>query len=104
MNNRIVGQKRMTRDRNDITYQILQAVHPEPVSRTRIMYLTLLNFHQINQYLSLMEAGGLVRSHSTEKKYGITERGRQALELYDKSFWLLSPEPIKPSTAKHDLL
>jgi predicted transcriptional regulator len=83
----------MSRDKHEIICQILQSIQKEPASRTKIMYLALLNYNQVNHYLSRLKAWDLISLQPETKKYSITERGDEMLKLYYECVKLQLPGP-----------
>lgn len=78
-----------TRSRTDIIGIILQAVKDEPLTRSKIMYETLLNFRQVRDYCVMLEDAGLLTHLKENRLYRITEKGRIFLGLYDESSKIL---------------
>ena len=79
-----------TRGSTEIIGLILQAVEHEPLSRSKIMYKALLNFKQVNDYTGLLTDEGLLRYLIENKKFAITNRGKQFLELFRETNKLLT--------------
>jgi predicted transcriptional regulator len=84
------GNLSMSRDKHEIICQVLQSIQKEPASRAKIMYLALLNYNQVNHYLSRLKAWDLVSLQPETKKYSITERGVEMLKLYYECIQLQS--------------
>ena len=79
-----------TRSRTEIVGLILQAVEAEPLTRSKIMYLAMLNFNQTNQYTALLVREGLLQYRTLENKYAINDKGRQFLALFNETNKLLN--------------
>jgi predicted transcriptional regulator len=80
-----------TRDSTEIIGLILQAVEGKPLTRSKILYHTMLNFKQINDYKAFLIQEGLLRHLMLDRKYAITNKGRQFLALFNETNKLLSP-------------
>ena len=79
-----------TRDRTEIIGLILQALEGEPLTRSKIMYQVMLTFNQATDYTSLLTEQGLLSYVMLDKKYTITDKGRQFLALYNEIDRLLT--------------
>jgi predicted transcriptional regulator len=79
-----------SRDRTEIIGLILQALEGEPLTRSKIMYQSLLNFTQATGYTAFLVQGGLLRYMVLDRKYAITDKGRQFLTLFNKTSKLLT--------------
>jgi predicted transcriptional regulator len=79
-----------TRDRPEIIGLILQAVEAEPLTRSKIMYQLMLNFTQVTDYLSLLIQQELMSYSKLDRKYIITDKGRQFLALFNETSKLLT--------------
>jgi predicted transcriptional regulator len=69
---------------------ILQAVEAEPLTRSKIMYQAMLNFTQVTDYTSLMIQQELLSYSKLDRKYIITDKGRQFLALFTETSKLLT--------------
>jgi predicted transcriptional regulator len=69
---------------------ILQAVEYEPLTRSKIMYQALLNFKQVTDYTGFLTREGLLRYLMDNRKFVITNRGKQFLELFKGANKLLT--------------
>jgi predicted transcriptional regulator len=78
-----------TRSSTEIIGLILQAVEGEPITRSKIMYQTMLNFKQVTDYAALLTDAGLMRYLNEYRQYTITEKGRQFLRLFKETNELL---------------
>src|SRR5215217_3209640 len=78
------------RDRTEIIGLILQAVEGEPLTRSKIMYQTMLNFTQVTDYTSLLIQQELLSYSKLDRKYIITDKGRQFLALFAETSKLLT--------------
>jgi predicted transcriptional regulator len=78
------------RSRTEIIGLILQAVEGEPLTRSKIMYQAMLNFTQVTDYTSLMIQQELLSYSKLDRKYIITDKGRQFLALFTETSKLLT--------------
>jgi predicted transcriptional regulator len=69
---------------------ILQAVEREALTRSKIMYKAILNFKQVTDYTALLTEEGLLTYLAQDRKYTITDRGRQFLTLFKETNKLLT--------------
>jgi predicted transcriptional regulator len=79
-----------TRDSTEIISLILQAVEYQPLTRSKIMYQALLNFKQVTEYTGFLTDEGLLTYLLENKKFAITNRGKQFLELFKETNKLLT--------------
>jgi predicted transcriptional regulator len=79
-----------TRDRTEIIGLILQALEGEPLTRSKIMYQSMLNFTQVTGYTAFLVQEGFLRYMVLDRKYAITDKGRQFLTLFNKASKLLT--------------
>jgi predicted transcriptional regulator len=79
-----------TRGSIEIIGLILQAVEREALTRSKIMYKAILNFKQVNDYTAFLTEEGLLTYLAQERKYLITDRGRQFLILFEETNKLLN--------------
>jgi predicted transcriptional regulator len=92
-----------TRSRAEIIGLILQAVEAEPLTRYKIMYQVILSFKQATDYTSLMIQQELLSYSKLDRKYIITDKGREFLALYNETDRLLTP-PIHNDDEDDDYL
>ena len=78
-----------TRDSTEIIGLILQAVEHQPLTRSKIMYQALLNFKQVTDYAGILTDEGLLSYLVKNRKFAITNRGKQFLELFKETNKLL---------------
>jgi predicted transcriptional regulator len=78
-----------TRDSTEIIGLILQAVEHQPLTRSKIMYQALLNFKQVTDYAGILTDEGLLSYLVENRKFAITIRGKQFLELFKETNKLL---------------
>ena len=78
------------RSRTEIIGLILQAVVGEPLTRSKVMYQTMLNFKQVTDYTSLLIQQGLLSYSKLDRTYTITDKGRQFLALFTETSKLLT--------------
>jgi predicted transcriptional regulator len=69
---------------------ILQAVEREALTRSKIMYHAILNFKQVTDYTAFLTEEGLLTYLEQDRKYSITDRGRQFLTLFKETNKLLT--------------
>jgi predicted transcriptional regulator len=81
----VVVEKLKTRSSTDIIVLILQAAEGEPVTRSKIMYHAILNFKQVTDYAALLTDAGLLIYLKENRRYGITEKGRRFLRLFNET-------------------
>jgi predicted transcriptional regulator len=79
-----------TRDSTEIIGLILQAVEHQPLTRSKIMYQALLNFKQVTDYAGILTDEGLLSYLAENRKFAITNRGKQFLELFKETNRLLT--------------
>jgi predicted transcriptional regulator len=72
-----------SRSKEEIMAAILEACN-EPVSRSKIMYNTFLNFAQVNNYSFMLIKEGLLSHQAIDKTFITTDRGRNYLKIYHK--------------------
>lgn len=83
-------QSLKTRDRTELIGLILQAVEGEPLTRSKIMYQTMLSFKQVTDYTVFLIQQELLRYLMLDRKYAITDKGRQFLALFNETDRLLA--------------
>ena len=69
---------------------ILQAVESEALTRSKIMYQAILNFKQATDYTAFLAEGGLLTYLEQDRRYAITDRGKQFLTLFKETNKLLT--------------
>jgi predicted transcriptional regulator len=79
-----------TRSSTHIIGLILQAVEGEPLTHSKIIYQAMLNFIQVTDYTSFLTQEGLLRYLKFDRKYVITDKGRQFLALFNETSKLLT--------------
>lgn len=79
-----------TRDSTEIICSILQVVEHQPLTRSKIMYQALLNFKQVTDYAGFLTDEGLLSYLMESRKFAITSRGRQFLDLFKETKKLLT--------------
>ena len=84
------------RDRTEIIGLILQAVEGEPLTHSKIMYQTMLNFKQTTDYTSLLIQQKLLSYSKLDRTYTITDKGRQFLALFTETIKLLTATTTTP--------
>ena len=68
----------------------MQAVQAEPLTCSKIMYQAMLNFSQVKDYARFLTQQGLLGYVTSDRKYAITDKGRQFLALFNKTNRLLT--------------
>lgn len=79
-----------SRGSTEIIGLILQSVENEPLTRSKIMYQAMLNFKQVSDYAAYLTEAGLLTYLTEDRKYAITERGKQFLALFKETNSLLT--------------
>ena len=101
-------QSLKVRDRTELIGLILQAVEGEPLTRPKIMYQTMLNFKQVTDYTSLLIQQEHLSYSKLDRKYIITDKGRQFLALFNETNKLLmattTPEDYSNRAGDNNLL
>lgn len=69
---------------------ILQAVEREALTRSKIMYQAILNFKQATDYTAFLAEEGLLTYLEQDRRYAITDRGKQFLTLFKETNKLLT--------------
>jgi predicted transcriptional regulator len=96
------------RSRAEIIGLILEAIEGEPLTRSKIMYQTMLNFKQLTDYTSLLIQQELLDYSKLDRKYIITNKGRQFLALFTETSKLLmaaaTPEDDSNRAGDNNLL
>lgn len=69
---------------------ILQAVEREALTRSKIMYQAILNFKQATDYTAFLAEEGLLTYLEEDRRYAITDRGKQFLTLFKETNKLLT--------------
>ena len=72
------------RSRTEIFGEILTVTRGTGVSRTKVMYKTILTFLQAREYLSILTERGLIHFDKTTQTYRTTERGLKFLDKYSE--------------------
>jgi predicted transcriptional regulator len=70
------------RSRAEIISDILTVARGGGISRTKVMYKSMLSFLQLKEYLSILTERGLLRYDKTTQTYGTTEKGLIFLHKY----------------------
>ena len=79
------------RSRADIVADMLR-VAQEGAIKTKIMNQGFLSFPQLTDYLELLTDSGLLEYSKEERKYHMTEKGRQFLKSYDEVGRTIAPK------------
>lgn len=80
------------RSRTDIAAAILE-IALDGAIKTRIMYKAFLSFPQLKEYLSILEARGLLEHVAVDREYRTTDKGRQFLKMYKDVGHMIFPSP-----------
>jgi predicted transcriptional regulator len=92
-----------TRGSTEIIGLILQAVERQALTRSKIMYQAILNFKQVTDYTSYLTEEGLLTYLAQDRKYVITDKGRQFLKLFKETDKLLAT-PYEDMAANNEEL
>jgi predicted transcriptional regulator len=84
-----IAESLKARSRTEIIGLILQAVEGQPLTRYEIIYQTMVNFKQTTDYTAFLIQEGLLRYLMLDRKYAITDKGRQLLALFNETNKLL---------------
>lgn len=91
--NRVMFERR---DQTDIIFSILATIrNGNPgASRTRILYRSNLSHSQLKTYLRLLLENELIKKKKTDNRltYHITDRGEEAIRIYERIMLLLAKE------------
>ena len=79
-----------TSSSTEIIGLILRAVEAQPLTCSKIMFQAILKFQQVTDYTAYMAKEGLLMYHVQERKYAITDRGKQFLTLFKETNKLLN--------------
>ncbi|HEX7178709.1 MAG TPA: winged helix-turn-helix domain-containing protein [Nitrososphaeraceae archaeon] len=86
------------RSRDEITATILQsAAVRDGITRTKIMYNSLLSYTQLLYYLDYLCTNVLLDHDRQNKKYNITAKGLEFLDAYNKMADLLKLPDLSAS-------
>jgi predicted transcriptional regulator len=72
------------RSRAEIIGQILAVARDGCVSRTKVMYMSMLSLLQAKEYLSILTERGLLRYDKSTQTYATTEKGLTFLHKYNE--------------------
>lgn len=74
------------RNRTEIIHDILQTArnNDNGVGKTQIMYSAFLSYYQIKEYLTILIDNGLLQYDLSTRKFRITEKGLNFLQLCEK--------------------
>jgi predicted transcriptional regulator len=89
-----------TRGSTEIIGLILQAVECESLTRSKIMYQAILNFKQVSSYTVLLADEGLLKYLDQDRKYAITDKGKEFLRLFRETNKLLNTSIDEMEAAK----
>jgi predicted transcriptional regulator len=69
---------------------ISQAGEREALIRSKIMYQAILNFKHVTDYTAILIQESLLTYPMLDRKYAITDKGRQFLALFNETSKLLT--------------
>jgi predicted transcriptional regulator len=73
------------RSRDEITASLLQyAAENGTIAKTKMMYNSFLSYSQLLQYLEFLTGNALLKYDKLDKKYKITSKGLEFLDVYNK--------------------
>ncbi len=74
------------RSKIQITYDILRAISEKSggISRSKIMYKSLLNSGRLNSYLAMLITNNLIHYDEKTKIYTVGEKGFQFIKNYEE--------------------
>jgi len=75
-------KKKKYRSRSDIVAAILKTAL-DGANQTKMMYLALLSFTQVKDYLEVLTESGLLERNKKTKTYRTTAKGREFLDKYE---------------------
>jgi predicted transcriptional regulator len=78
------------RSRTDIVSQILDSA-VGGATKTKIMYRAFLSYAQLKEYLTVLEANGLLEYQEGEQMYRTTEKGMKFMRVYQHMDQLAGP-------------
>ncbi len=68
----------------DVMFELLAAAS-EPAKKTHLLFRTKINYYQLVRYLDLLTGLGMLEAISEPfEGYMITEKGRTALQLFNR--------------------
>lgn len=89
------------RSRIGIISQILQAANGrDDVTKTHLMYMAFLSYHQSNRYLAILTKNGLLEHDAATFTYKTTGKGMKFLEIYEEMGELTLTETKLPEGQK----
>jgi predicted transcriptional regulator len=72
------------RNRTEIIARILETASGSGITKTKIMYNSLLSYPQLKEYLSLVLEKGLIEYQEEKRTYKTTYKGMRFLEIYNE--------------------
>ncbi|MDQ4066353.1 MAG: winged helix-turn-helix domain-containing protein [Thermoproteota archaeon] len=79
-----------TKSNTKIIGLISQAGEREALIRSKIMYQAILNFKHVTDYTAILIQESLLTYLMLDRKYAITDKGRQFLALFNETSKLLT--------------
>jgi predicted transcriptional regulator len=71
------------RNRIDIIAHLLNAAHTGATTKTKIMRKAMISYGQLGNYLQMMTENGLIAYDNVNRRFMITEKGYQFMEMYE---------------------
>ena len=78
------GKKMRYRTRNDIIAELLK-IALDGTTKTKLMYNGYLSYRQLQDYLPLLLGNGLLEFDGKGRKYHTTKKGRDFLDVYERT-------------------
>jgi predicted transcriptional regulator len=85
------------RTRFVIASSILNVALEGNASKRKLMYASFLSSSQIKEYLSFLQANGLIMTDKDNRLYSLTEKGMRFLHIYEELSKLIPLE--EPASA-----
>ena len=77
------------RSKHEIFSDILNAIETDEATISEIQFKTYISYRDLKKYLTFLIQHDLISYGKGEKRFGITQKGIQALDLYTKMDALL---------------
>jgi predicted transcriptional regulator len=79
------------RNRIDLIAHLLNAAHTGATTKTKIMRKAMISYGQLGKYLQMMTENGLIAYDDANRRFMITQRGYQFMEMYEDLSKLIGP-------------
>ena len=79
------------RNRIDLIAHLLNAAHTGATTKTKIMRKAMISYGQLGKYLQMMTEDGLIAHDDANRRFTITQRGYQFMEMYEDLSKLIGP-------------